>query len=284
MSARGHSSGARFSLVQKRPSVIVALATPFDANGRVDLEALRAHVEFLCEEAVDALMPAGTTGEGALLDHEEVESLVAATVEASEGRANVLAHVGRPGTRETADLARCAVAAGASAVSAVVPYYYALGDVQIVRHYRHLIDAAGADVYAYTIPARTGNDLSVPALAALAADGLAGLKDSTKSFERHLDYLTVGIPVVIGSDGMVLDALAAGAAGTVSAIANVRPDLLVRLRDTVVAGRSEEAAAAQAEVSRLREKLQRESPLVALKRSVGRRIDGYRPDVRAPLG
>mgnify|MGYP003288082378 CR=1 FL=1 len=94
MSARGHSSGARFSLVQKRPSVIVALATPFDANGRVDLEALRAHVEFLCEEAVDALMPAGTTGEGALLDHEEVELLVAATVEASEGRANVLAHVG----------------------------------------------------------------------------------------------------------------------------------------------------------------------------------------------
>jgi 4-hydroxy-tetrahydrodipicolinate synthase len=284
VSARGHASGARCSLVQKRPSVIVALATPFDANGRVDLEALRAHVEFLCEEAVDALMPAGTTGEGALLDHEEVESLVAATVEASEGRANVLAHVGRPGTRETADLARRAVAAGASAVSAVVPYYYALGDEQIVRHYRHLIDAAGADVYAYTIPARTGNDLSVSALAALAADGLAGLKDSTKSFERHLDYLTVGIPVVIGSDGMVLDALAAGAAGTVSAIANVRPDLLVRLRDTIVAGRSEEAAAAQAEVSRLREELQRESPLVALKRSVGRRIDGYRPDVRAPLG
>lgn len=270
--------------MKERPQVVVALATPFGAGGDPDLGALRAHVELLSADGVDAVMPAGTTGEGALLDDGEVEALVKTTVATLAGRASVLAHVGRPGTRATLELARRAVACGASAVSVVVPYYYALADEQIVRHFRTVIDGAGVPVYAYTIPARTGNELSPAALAALAEDGLAGVKDSTKSFELHLDYLAVGIPVLMGSDGMVLDALRAGAGGMVSAIANVRPDLLVRLRDAVIAGRPEEAAAAQRAVSALREELQRGPQLVALKRLVGERVPGYGPNVRAPLG
>lgn len=270
--------------MQERPVVVVALATPFGPSGAVDLGALRAHVELLAEARVDVLMPAGTTGEGALLDDGEVEALVAATAEAVGGRADVIAHVGRPGTRATAELAQRAIAAGATAVSAVVPYYYALSDDQVVRHFRALIEASEAPVYAYTIPARTGNELSPAALAALAGDGLAGLKDSTKSFERHLEYLAVGLPVLMGSDGMVLDALAAGAAGMVSAIANLQPDLFVQLRDAAVEGRATDAAAAQAAIFELRDELQHEPPLAGLKRGLGERVPGYRPDLRAPLG
>jgi dihydrodipicolinate synthase/N-acetylneuraminate lyase len=296
MSTRGHRFGSRAAQPRgprrdcslralEHPAVVVALLTPFDRDGHPDAAALRDHVEYLIEERVDGLMPCGTTGEGPLLSEAEVASVVATVVEAARGRIPVLAHVGRPDTVATLRLAHRTLADGADGVSAVVPYYYALEDAQIVAHYRALIDVAdGKPAYAYTIPARTGNELSVEAARSLAHAGLAGVKDSTKSFERHRAYLDTGLPVLMGSDGMVAQALKAGAAGCVSALANVRPDLLLRLKQTAADAREEEASAAQEEVSALRAELSRGRALVALKRAAAERVSGYPSTLRAPLG
>ncbi|HEV3407888.1 MAG TPA: dihydrodipicolinate synthase family protein [Gaiellaceae bacterium] len=267
------------------PAVVVALLTPFGRDGRLDAAALRDHVEHLVEERVDGLMPCGTTGEGPLLSEGEVAAVVATVVDASRGRVPVLAHVGRADTPATVRLARRALADGADGLSAVVPYYYALDGAQIVAHFRALIEAAdGKPVYAYTIPARTGNELSVDAARSLGRDGLRGVKDSTKSFERHRQYLETGLDVLMGSDGMVARALAAGAAGCVSALANVRPDLLRRLKEAAAAGRDDDASAAQDELSALRAELSHGPPLVGLKRAASERFPGYRSTLRAPLG
>src|SRR4029078_13120379 len=95
-----------------RPAVVVALLTPYDDGGAPDHGALRAHVDLLVEAGVAALMPGGTTGEGALLGDHEVSGVVRATVAAADGRVPVLAHVGRPGTATTLALARGAVGGG----------------------------------------------------------------------------------------------------------------------------------------------------------------------------
>lgn len=266
-------------------SVVVALLTPFGADGSVDVGALEAHVELLVEQGVHGLMPAGTTGEGALLEEDEVVAAVEATVRAARGAASVLAHVGQPGTAATERVLRRAFEAGADGVSAVVPYYYALDDEQVAAHYRTLLAAAeGGPVFAYTIPARTGNELSAGTLRELVAAGLAGVKDSTKSLERHREYLAVGAPVLMGSDGLVLEALDLGAAGCVSAIANLRPDLLLGLTTARVAGHRDRAEGLQRELSELRAELARERPLVGLKRAVARRLPGYPAALRPPLG
>ena len=122
------------------------MTTPFDGDGRVDELALRAHVEWLVASGADGLMPCGTTGEGALLDEDEVAGLAAATVAAVRGRARVLAHVGRPATEPTVRLARRLLAGGADGVSAVVPYYYAYDAEQLARHYGALLDGSGASM------------------------------------------------------------------------------------------------------------------------------------------
>src|SRR5919202_608975 len=174
-----------------RPAVVVALLTPYDDAGAPDPGALRAHVDLLVEAGVDALMPCGTTGEGPLLSDDEVAAVVRHTVAAADGRVPVLAHVGRPGTAPTLALARRALADGAAAVSAVVPYYYAAGDDAIRAHYGALLDGVDAPVYAYTIPSHTHRELEPALLERLVADGLAGLKDSTKSPERQRQYAAV---------------------------------------------------------------------------------------------
>lgn len=274
-------------------SVVVALLTPFAEDGRVDLGAAREHVSFLVAEGVDAVMPAGTTGEGPLLADGEIEALVAACVEGAAGRAQVLAHVGRPGTQATVELARRALAAGAGAISAVVPYYYAFGDRALERHYEVLLDALpNVPVHAYTIPARTGNELGAESVRRLAASGLAGVKDSTKSLGRHLEYLEAargtGCAVLMGSDGLVADAFRAGAGGCVSAIANLRPDLLVGIKAAHLAGDERAAGAAQQEILSLRAELAAGPPLAAVKRALAARLAerglAYPAALRAPLG
>ncbi len=257
----------------KRPAVVVALLTPLVERGGIDDGAVGAHVDFLVEAGVDALMPCGTTGEGPLLPEDELWQMLAATVEAARGRVPVIFNVPRPDTESAVIAVRRAPELGAGAVSAVVPYYYAFEEEQILRHYRAVLEAAHVPVYAYTIPARTGNDLSADAVRSLGADGLRGVKDSTKSWERHLEYLECGVDVLIGTDGMVLDAFRAGAAGCVSALANVRPDLLCALRD----GAGEEV---QEQILQLRSEL----PMQKLKTAVAAQIAGYPTTYRSPLG
>jgi 4-hydroxy-tetrahydrodipicolinate synthase len=256
-----------------RPEVVVALLCPFTPDGSIDAGALAAHVEFLAESGVDALMPGGTTGEGPLLDDFELLDVVARTTAAARGRVRVIPHVGRISTAATATLvARVVHEHGAVAVSAVVPYYYALDDDQVQRHFEALLDAAhDCDLYAYTIPARTGNELTPAVVRRLGRAGLKGVKDSTKSWERHCEYLECGVDVLIGTDSMVVDSVRAGSAGCVSALANVHPDLLCRARD---------GESVQGEISRLRERL----PFNNLKHELARLLPGYPTSYRAPLG
>jgi dihydrodipicolinate synthase/N-acetylneuraminate lyase len=279
-----------------RVSIIAALLTPFDDKGGVDHRALRAHVDVLISKGVDAIMPCGTSGEGPLLGADEATALVETVVEGAAGRVPVLAHVGRPGTAETVLLGRRATDVGANALVACLPYYYAVDERQVISHYTALISSTDVPVYAYTIPSRTGNELTSGAFRALVGEGLTGVKDSTKSFERHLEYLeiarTVAGPddftVFMGSDAMILDALQAGAAGSVSALANLRPDLLCSLKEAFLQDNQSRAQSLQAEIAQLRNEVSSGPALSGLKAAVARRLgsDGiaYSPRLRSPLG
>jgi len=279
-----------------RVSIVTALLTPFDEDREIDHDALREHVDDLISEGVDGIMPCGTSGEGPLLSETEAAAVIRTVVEAAAGRVPVLAHVGRAATRETVRLGGKATDAGATALTACVPYYYALEERQIVDHYTTLMASTKAPVYAYTIPSRTGNELSSDAVRALAAAGLAGIKDSTKSFEQHLEYLEVaravadsdGFAVFMGSDTMVLDAFEAGAAGSVTALANLRPDLLASLKKAFIAGEKAEAKTLQQEITRVRSEVSGGPALSGLKAAVARRLSAkgiaYPAGLRAPLG
>jgi 4-hydroxy-tetrahydrodipicolinate synthase len=279
-----------------RPSVIVALLTPFDDSGDLDEAALGAHVDYLVDGGADALMPCGTTGEGALLADVEVAETVRATCAAAGGRVPVLAHVGRPGTGPTLALARQVVEQGADAVSAVVPYYYPADGDQIRAHYAALVEGlAGTPVYGYTIPERTGNELNPALLGALIADGLAGLKDSTKSIERHREYAAAvreagggGFDLFMGSASLVLEAFRAGAAGAVLAIANVWPELCVELARAQREDREDDAERLQQELAAVEAEVHRDGTIPGLKRRTGERLRelgvSYGAELRAPLG
>jgi 4-hydroxy-tetrahydrodipicolinate synthase len=265
-------------------SVYVALTTPFDADGEPHPAALQAHIELLVEDGVDGLVVAGTTGEGPLLEEAEIEAVVATAVDAAGDRLDVVAHVGRASTPATVRLAAAAARIGAGGLIAITPYYFALGDDELLRHYATLLDAVdGLPVLAYTFPARAGNELSPEVLDRLAGEGLAGLKDSTGSADRLREYLDVarrhpGLRVFVGSERLLLESLRGGGAGAISGLANARADVVLRLRDDPGDEAQRAVDAARAEVP----------DIPRVKRAVSERLADrgvwYAPAPRAPLG
>jgi 4-hydroxy-tetrahydrodipicolinate synthase len=276
------------------PAIVPALLTPFDAEGNVDTEALRAHVGWLVDRGVDGIMPCGTTGETALLSDDEVIAVVEAVVAGADGRVPVIAHVGRPGTRPTIELARRALDAGAAAVSAVVPYYHVLEPAMILDHYRALMEDLGPErVLAYCIPSHSNNVLDADGLATLAREGLAGFKDSTMSADDHDAYVRAlqatgrdDFLLLVGLGALLVRSLRAGSAGAVLGIANLEPELCVRVRDAVRDGRDDDAESLQAELTAIEEA---HIAFPDLKRAVSERLRAdagieYGPLMRAPLG
>jgi 4-hydroxy-tetrahydrodipicolinate synthase len=278
----------------RRPVLLAAVPTPFAADGGVAPRPFAVHVELVAAAGADGVFVAGTTGEGPLLADDEIVALTAAAVEAAPGGFTVVTHVGRPGTAATLALARRAVAAGAGAVAAVVPYYYALDQEQVVRHYDALGSAGlGVPAFAYTIPKRAANEIRPDVVPRLAAAGIAGLKDSTGSPDAHVAYVDAaralaGFRVLTGSDAQLLAAMRAGSGGGVTAVTATDPALVAQLRDAFV--RSDDAAAerAQAGVTAAKAALDALGPspggikrgVAAALREVG---EAYPTAMRAPL-
>jgi dihydrodipicolinate synthase/N-acetylneuraminate lyase len=279
----------------QRGAILVALLTPFTSRGEVDTEALSHHVADLRAAGSDGFFVCGTTGEGPLLDDEEV-LLVTREVLSSCGRAcQVITQVGRASTKATLRLLDKVLNAGAHAVTAVTPYYYELDSNQLEMHYRELLAAADHhSLYAYVIPRRTGNDI-VPELARkLASLGLAGIKDSTRSLDRHMEYLQIAadsnlkdFEVYMGTDGLAKDAFQRGSTGIVSAIANLHPELFVSLRSAIQNGDKTAAFDYQSEIDLLRQSLGSRYTISQLKLGLKHRLENqgvaYPTGCRAPL-
>jgi 4-hydroxy-tetrahydrodipicolinate synthase len=247
--------------------MLAAIPTPFGAGGDVDLDAFAAHLEWLLERGLDGVFVAGTTGEGVLLEPDEVVALVERAVAVAGGE-RVIAQVGRPSTRATAALLERADAAGAGAAAAYVPWFYPASDDQVREHFLALLAAARERPFlAYTIPSRHVNVLSPAVLGELVAAGLAGMKDSTADPECHRRFVVAaaGRPfrIYTGTDDLVLGAIRTGGHGAITALAGARPDLLAALARALDDGDDAAAERASAALAAERDAVKREGPTVA---------------------
>lgn len=209
----------------------VALVTCFRDDETIDLEATRRQVRRQVE-AGNNIMCAGTNGDFTALTFEEKVDLTEAVVDEVGGRAKVIVNAGMPATFETLKLAREFDRIGVDGIAVITPFFIQSTQDGLMRHFATVADGVRTPIYLYDIPARTQNHIEPETAAKLAAHGnIAGIKDSGGAQETLEAYLNVGranpgFAVYSGPDHLVHWSLTNGAAGCISGLGNVMPNVL----------------------------------------------------------
>jgi len=224
---------------------ICAVATPFVAGGELDLEAFGRLVEQQIEGGTQALVVAGSTGEAHFLEVDEYSRLLAFAVERAGGRVPVIAGTGEAGTAKTVRLTRHAASLGADAALVVAPYYVRPTQHGMLRHFTEVADKGGIPVILYNVPSRTACDMRPETVAQLRDhERIVGLKEAVSDPARIraiAELAREDFVYLSGDDDSAVEAMLAGAEGTISVVANAVPGPFRVLCDAATAGNREQA-------------------------------------------
>jgi len=224
---------------------IVAIVTPMQEDGSLDLAAFRALIDFHIAEGTDGIVVVGTTGESPTVDVEEHELLIAEAVKQAAKRVPIIAGTGANSTREAIELAAFAKTVGADASLTVVPYYNKPTQEGLYQHFKAIAEAVDMPHLLYNVPGRTGADMSNDTVLRLAQiPNIVGIKDATGGIERGSDLLARAprnFAVYSGDDASTLALMLLGAVGTISVTANVAPRLMHEMCMAALAGEVDKA-------------------------------------------
>jgi 4-hydroxy-tetrahydrodipicolinate synthase len=194
--------------------VLTAIATPFDRDGRVDLDTFRELALHLVDHGSDGLVVTGTTGEAPTLSDDEKQQLWAAAVEALAGRATVVAGVGTYDTAHSVHLAKRAHALGVDALLVVTPYYNLPPQRAIVRHFETIADATDAPIVVYNIPSRVVRNIEPETIEQLAEiPTVRAVKQANADLEQAQQIPDFGLDLYAGDDNLIFPFLELGGIG-----------------------------------------------------------------------
>lgn len=227
---------------------IVALITPFHADGSVHYEKLRELAQWHIANGTDAILALGTTGESSTMTHEEDNEALRAVIDAVGGRVPVIAGTGSNCTQTMLEKSLQAQRLGADGLLLISPYYNKANAEGMVRHFTTVADAVQIPCLLYNVPGRTGCSISPQVVERLAAHpNIAGIKEASGDLSYAMKIAhCIGPDFALwsGNDDITLPLLAIGGSGVISVWANVMPKACHDMVTDFLAGRREQALAA----------------------------------------
>lgn len=263
----------------------VAIVTPFK-NGEVDAEALKRLIEFHIENGTDGIVPCGTTGESATLNHREHEEVIRVAVETCGGRARVLAGTGSNATREAVELTLSAEKLGADGALLITPYYNKPTQEGLCQHFEAAAKETKLPVVLYNVPSRTSVNMLPATVARLSKiENIVGIKEASGNLAQVSEIVKSCGPdfeVISGDDALTWPILALGGKGVISVTANLVPDKLSRLCKAALAGDMDTARSLHYELLKLNDVMFIETNPIPVKAALA--VMGYIDnEFRAPL-
>ncbi|MBU1586961.1 MAG: 4-hydroxy-tetrahydrodipicolinate synthase [Actinobacteria bacterium] len=226
--------------------VLVALITPFTADGEVDWAGVEKHLDDVITAGSDGIVISGTTGETSTLTDPEKLRLVEVAKKVADGRAKIIMAGGSNETAHAIELHKAAVKAGADAAMIVTPYYNKPTQAGVLTHFRLIADATELPVILYDIPGRTGIPIKYETLLrASKHPNIRAVKDAKGDFSEVSRVLNnTDLLYFSGDDANVLPHLAIGATGLIGVTANITATPYRQIVDAVNKGDLATATAA----------------------------------------
>lgn len=226
---------------------IVALVTPMDSAGQLDLSAWHQLIQWHLDAGTQALVVAGTTGESACLSSTEFQQLLESAVSLAGGKVPVIAGTGSSCTQSTIERTQLAARLGADGALVVTPYYNRPQQDGLEAHYLALAEAVELPIVLYNVPARTGVDLLPATVARLARHPrIVAFKEAQAGAQRwhELRQSVAGrIALLSGDDPSCAFSMLHGGSGVISVVANAAPAAMAELSRLALAGATEAATA-----------------------------------------
>lgn len=252
--------------------ILPAVITPMHADGGIHEEALRAQIRRHQQSGVHGLFCLGTNGEFYALEEDEKIRVMEIVADENGHGLPLCAGVGCVTTAQTVRLAQRAQAIGVDAISVITPYFGQVGDAAMIEHCRTIARSVEVPVILYSIPMRTGNQITPAVLKALAGEpNIIAMKDSSGNFDLMLQYLEItdgAFPMLSGNDSLILSGLQAGAVGAIAATANLFPGKVSQIYELYQAGKIREAAQIQAGLRPIRSCFRLGNPNTVIKRAM----------------
>ncbi|WP_295335979.1 4-hydroxy-tetrahydrodipicolinate synthase [Flavobacterium sp.] len=201
----------------------VALVTPFKKDFSLDVEALKAIVNFQIDNGIDYLVVLGTTAESATLSKGEKELVIKTVVEANKGRLPLVLGVGGNNTQEVVSELQSRDFSDFVAILSVSPYYNKPTQEGIYQHFKAVAEASPIPVILYNVPGRTASNMLPSTTIRLAKDfkNIVAIKEAAGDIVQAMKLIQNApkdFLVISGDDMITLPMVLAGGAGVISVI------------------------------------------------------------------
>jgi len=217
-----------------REGVYTALVTPFTAEGSLDRTAWEKLLQRQVAAGVSGVVPAGCTGEAAVLSPEERQYMVRSAVEICAGKCLVVAGSGSNSTELTIEATRAVKDWGADVAMLITPYYNKPQQHGLRAHYSAVARAVDIPIMLYNVPGRTACNLLPETATELAAEpNIVAIKEASGSLDQiERAVASTGLQVFSGDDGLNFQIFGLGGCGAVSVVSNLLPGSVVRSWET----------------------------------------------------
>lgn len=206
--------------------VITAMVTPFNSKREIDYNKAEALAKYLITNGTDAVLVAGTTGEGPTLTHEEEFELLSTVKRAVANKAKVIMNAGSNSTDTAVMSAKWAQKEEVDAILSVVPYYNKPSQKGMFEHFSAIAESTNLPIIIYNIPSRTGVNILPETVAELAEkyQNIVAIKQSFGDMDKITEMKLCcpeDFTIYSGDDSLTLPMMSLGARGVVSVASHV---------------------------------------------------------------
>ncbi len=224
------------------PGVNLALATPFDTQGRIDFDRMGRNIERYLAVGVEGFVLSSGTGMHVYLSPDEAQDVIARGAKVINGRARIIAQTSALMASDVVTRTKRARDAGADGVMVLPPFFEGPTDDEGIVDFYAEVASAGLPVVGYNVPNAVGVEIT-PALFSKLGQipGFLTVKDSSGNLAGQASLIRTGLPVMNGADTIAPYAIYAGAAGLIWGGANFAPKTCLAMVKAATEGRWDEA-------------------------------------------
>ncbi|HDS29899.1 MAG TPA: 4-hydroxy-tetrahydrodipicolinate synthase, partial [Firmicutes bacterium] len=207
-------------------SVVTAMVTPFDADGKIAPDLVEGLVKHLLNNGTEAVLVGGTTGESPTLTEAELVEMVTHVKKQLPKGIKLIVGTGTNSTEKSVALSKKISALGVDGFLVVNPYYNKPTQEGLEAHFSEIARAVKDDILLYNIPGRTGVNCEPETIARLSEiPNIVAVKEASGNVEQAAMIRAMTdenkFAIYSGDDGLTLPMMSVGAVGVVSVASHI---------------------------------------------------------------